>query len=75
MKIEILGTGCPKCQELEQLARKAVNEKGINAEIVKIDKMEDIIEFGIMTTPAIVINGEIKAAGRIVTIDEIKAWI
>ncbi|MFH0904853.1 MAG: thioredoxin family protein [Methanobacteriota archaeon] len=75
MKIEILGTGCAKCKKLMEITKKTVAELGINAEIVKVDKIDEIMNYGIMMTPAIAIDEEIKAAGRIPSKDEIKKWI
>jgi small redox-active disulfide protein 2 len=75
MKIEILGSGCPKCKQLEANARKAVEETGKKAEVVKITDINKIIERGIMSTPAIAIDGKIKASGRIPDVEEIKGWL
>jgi small redox-active disulfide protein 2 len=75
MKIEILGTGCPKCKILFDNTQKAVEEKKIEAEIIKVEEMDKIIEFGIMSTPAIVIDNEIKSAGKVNSIEEIKEWL
>ncbi|NJD75692.1 MAG: thioredoxin family protein [Candidatus Methanoperedens sp.] len=75
MKIEILGTGCSKCKKLTELARETVKELGISAEVVKIENIDDIMNYGVMITPAIAIDEEIKAAGRIPSKDEIKKWI
>lgn len=75
MKIEILGTGCAKCKKLMEITKKTVAELGINAEIVKVDKIDEIMNYGVMMTPAIAIDEEIKAAGRIPLKDEIKKWI
>lgn len=75
MKIEILGTGCPKCKQLEENARIALKEKGVQADIVKITEIDEIIEYGVMSTPAIVIDGEVKSYGRVVTVEEIKKWL
>ncbi len=75
MKIKILGTGCAKCKKLTQIAQETVNELGISAEVVKVDKIDEIMNYGIMMTPAIAIDEEIKAAGRIPSKDEIKKWI
>jgi small redox-active disulfide protein 2 len=75
MKIEILGLGCPKCKKLEENARKALEETGKKAEIKKITDINKIIERGIMTTPAILIDGEVKASGRIPDVEEIKKWL
>lgn len=75
MKIEILGTGCPKCKTLEENAKKAINEKGIKAEIIKVSEIDKIIEYGVMSTPAIVIDGEVKSYGEVCSVEEIKTWL
>jgi len=75
MKIEILGTGCPKCKKLEENAKKAVSELKIRAEILKITDIGKIIEYGVMSTPALLIDGKTKAEGRIPDVDEIKKWL
>jgi len=75
MKIEILGTGCPKCKQLEANARKAAAEKNVKAEIVKVIQIDKIIEYGVMSTPAIVVDGKVKASGRIPEVEEIKKWL
>lgn len=63
-KIEILGTGCAKCASLEASAREAVGRLGIDAEITKVDAMDDIIARGVMMTPAIAVDGVVKSSGR-----------
>ena len=75
MKIEILGTGCPKCKKLEENARKALDETGKKAEVVKVTDINKIIDYGVISTPALVIDGDVKASGRILDIDEIKKWL
>lgn len=75
MKLEILGTGCPKCKKLTELTTETVKELGITAEISKVDQISEIMKFGIMTTPALVVNGQVVVAGRVPTKDEIKRWI
>ncbi len=75
MKIEILGTGCPKCKVLEENAKKAVAETGKKAEVIKVTDISKIVEYGVMSTPAIVIDGKVKASGRIVESKEIKEWL
>ena len=75
MKIEILGTGCPKCRQLEANAKKAADELKIKAEIEKVTDVGKIVDYGVMSTPAIVIDGEVKASGRIPTAEEIKKWL
>jgi small redox-active disulfide protein 2 len=75
MKLEILGTGCVKCKKLEELARETVKELGIDAEVVKVQDIKAIMAYGVMVTPALVVDGEVKVAGKIPTRDEIKKWI
>jgi len=73
MTIKILGSGCPKCQQLEENARKAVEELGLKD--VKVEHLYDvnkIIEMGVMMTPALAIDGEIIFAGKVPTVEEIK---
>lgn len=72
MKIEILGTGCPKCKVTEKNVRKAVEELSLNVEIVKIEDLQQIIDKGVMMTPAILVDGEPKIVGRVPSPDEIK---
>ena len=72
MKIEILGSGCAKCKSVEKLVRTIVEELGINAEIVKVEDLQEIINRGIMMTPAIIIDGEVKIVGRVPGADELK---
>ena len=75
MKIEILGTGCPKCKLLMGNVEKATRELDVKADIKHITDMDKILEYGIMTTPALVIDGDVKCAGRIPDMDEIKGWL
>lgn len=75
MKVEILGTGCPKCKKTMANAEEAVKELGIQAELVKVDKIDDIMNYGVMITPALAIDGEVKVAGRIPKVEEIKGWL
>ena len=75
MKIEILGTGCPKCKRLNELAEETINELGVSAEIIKVTDINKIIDYGVMVTPALVIDGEVKVAGKIPSKKEMIAWI
>jgi len=75
MKIEILGTGCPKCKKLNELTKEVIQELGVSAEIKKITNINDIIDYGVMVTPAIVIDGDVKIAGKIPGKQEITDWI
>lgn len=75
MKIEILGTGCPKCKKLMELTVEALNETGVNAEIQKVDQINDIINYGVMITPALAIDGKVVVSGKIPSKEEIKNLI
>jgi small redox-active disulfide protein 2 len=75
MKIEILGTGCAKCHKLDELVRETVKESGVSAEITKVEDIKKIMAYGVMTTPALVIDGQVKIAGKIPSIEEIKQLI
>ena len=72
MVIKILGSGCANCQKLEALAKKAVAELGIDAEIVKVTDYADIMAFGVMSTPCLVVDDEVKLAGRVPSYEEMK---
>jgi small redox-active disulfide protein 2 len=75
MKLEILGTGCPKCMKLEELTRKAASELGIEAEVTKVKDIKEIMSYGVMITPALVVDGEVKVAGKVPSVEEIKKMI
>ena len=72
MKIEILGTGCSKCRQTEKIVRRAVEETGVTAEVVKIQDLQDIIDRGVMMTPAVVVDGDVKIMGHIPSVEEVK---
>jgi len=72
MKIEILGSGCPKCKQLTANAEAAVKELSITAEIVKVAEIDKIIGYGVMITPALVVDGSVVSAGKLLNKDEIK---
>ena len=72
MKIQILGTGCARCKALASNAEKAVQELGLNAEIEKVTGIQDILKFEILMMPGLVIDGKVRAAGRVPSADEIK---
>ena len=72
MKIQILGTGCPRCKALASNAEKAVKELGLSADIEKVTGIQDILKFEILMTPGLVVDGKVKAAGRVPSTEEIK---
>ncbi len=75
MEIKVLGTGCPKCKRLEQLVREAVEEVGVEATILHVTKMDEIMAYPIMSTPGLVINEQLKSSGRLPRKEEIVNWI
>jgi small redox-active disulfide protein 2 len=75
MKIKVLGTGCAKCKQLYAQAEKAIVASGIGAALEKVEKIDDIMKYGVMMTPALVIDEQVKASGRIPPAAEIVAWM
>lgn len=75
MLIQVLGTGCTKCKTLYEAAKKAVQETCIDAEVEKVEDIQQIMAFELIMTPGLVINGEVKAAGRLPSVEEIKKLI
>jgi len=75
MEIKILGGGCSRCERLEALTRQAATELGLTPTFTKVKDMAAIAEYDISGTPALVINEQVKASGRIPRVDEIKGWL
>jgi len=74
-KIQILGTGCPKCKQLEVNAEAAARELGIEYELVKVTDINEIMKFGVMMTPALAIDGDVKSVGKVLSVNELKALL
>jgi small redox-active disulfide protein 2 len=74
-KIQILGTGCPKCKKLAENAEAAAKELGIEYELEKVTQINDIVKMGVMITPALAIDGTVKVAGKVVSPEDIKAML
>jgi small redox-active disulfide protein 2 len=72
MEIKILGPGCQKCKTLEKITREVVEQNGIDATIIKVDDIMEIMKYGVMTTPALVVNGKVEIKGRVPSSEEIK---
>ena len=72
-RIQILGTGCPKCKKLAENAETAAKELGIEYDIEKVTQINDIMKMGVMVTPALAVDGEVKVAGKVASPDDIKA--
>ena len=75
MEIKILGTGCAKCHQVEKIVKEAVAETGAAADIEHVTDFKRIAEYGVFSTPSVVIDGEVKSVGKIPKKDEIKAWL
>jgi len=75
MKIEILGTGCAKCRKLYENAAEAIRASGREAEIIKVEDIRKIMEYGVMSTPAIVVDGVVKASGKLLSPREIEEML
>ena len=72
MEIKVLGTGCPKCKALTKAVEEVVNETGMDATINKVEDINDIMKFGVMVTPALVIDGKVVASGKVPKKEELK---
>lgn len=75
MDIKVLGMGCARCRDLEQRVRKALAETGLAADVEKVDDIQKIMTFRVMATPGLVINGTVKSAGRLPSVEDIKNWL
>jgi len=75
MKIQILGTGCPKCQKLTETAEAAAKDLGITCEIEKVKEINEIMRFGVMITPALVVDGEVKVTGKVPSVEDVRKML
>lgn len=75
MKLQILGTGCPKCKKLAETAQAAADELGLDYEIEKITDINEIMKFGVMLTPGLAVDGKVKVSGKVPSVDEIKQML
>jgi small redox-active disulfide protein 2 len=74
-KLQILGTGCPKCRKLAENAEGAAKDLGIEYEIKKVTQINEIMKFGVMVTPALVVDGQVKVAGKVPGVEQIKEML
>lgn len=72
MEIQILGTGCPKCKKLQEMAEKAVGELGLNLQVRKVSDINEIMDFGVMSTPAMAVDGKVLVAGHLPTYERVR---
>ena len=75
MKIEVLGPGCAKCEKLKQNAEEAVRQSGVEATVEKVSDINEITSFGVMMTPALAIDGDVKSVGKVLSSDDVKALL
>ena len=75
MNIKVLGPGCPKCQYTEKVVKEALAEKGINAEIEKVSDIKEIVKYGVFGTPAVVVDGQVKCAGKVPKKEDVLSWL
>lgn len=73
--IQVLGTGCPKCKKLEEMTRQAASEINLECEVLKVTDINAIVNFGVMMTPALAVDGVVKVSGRVPSLEEIKSLI
>ncbi len=72
MKLQVLGTGCAKCKVLYQNTQEAVASLGLDAEVEKVEDIQEIIKFGVMSTPSLAVDGKVRVTGKVASVDEIK---
>ena len=75
MKVSVLGTGCAKCEKLYTTVEQAIGEMGLDAELQKVSGIQEIMAFGVMMTPALAVDGEVKVAGKVPSLEEIKEML
>jgi len=75
LDIKVLGPGCPKCQQTEKVVQEAVAESGVNAQIEKVTNILDIARYGVLGTPAVVVDGQVKSVGKIPKKEDVLNWI
>ncbi|MCB2191616.1 MAG: TM0996/MTH895 family glutaredoxin-like protein [Deltaproteobacteria bacterium] len=75
MEIKVLGPGCAKCKKAEEVVKEVVAESGVSAEVEKVTGMMDIAAYGVLGTPAVVVDGQVKIVGKVPTKDQVKSWL
>ena len=75
MEVKVLGTGCRKCNQLYEEAKKAIDTTGVDADLEKVEKIAEIADYGVAITPALVINGQVKSSGKIPKAEKISQWL
>ena len=75
MEIKVLGPGCPKCEQVANHVKEAVAQAGVDAQVDKVTDLMEIAKYGVLGTPALVIDGDVKCIGKIPTVEEIRQWL
>jgi small redox-active disulfide protein 2 len=75
MKIKILGSGCPKCKQTEKVVKEAIAEAGVDAEVEKVTGVMEIVAYGVLGAPAVVVDGEVKSVGKVPDKAEVLSWL
>lgn len=75
MQVKVLGTGCAKCNKLYDIAARAIAESGVDAELSKVDKLDEIADYGVFMTPALVIDGQVKSVGKLPRVAQVSSWL
>ena len=75
MKIQVLGTGCAKCKQLTAAAEQAVAELGLGVPVEKVEEIREIMKFRVMSTPALVVDGQVKSTGKVLSVEDVKAFL
>ena len=75
MDIKVLGPGCPKCKKTEEIVRQAVAESGVDAAVEKVTNLTEIVSYGVMCTPAVVVNGVVRCVGKVPRKEEVLTWL
>ncbi|MBK9517956.1 MAG: TM0996/MTH895 family glutaredoxin-like protein [Anaeromyxobacter sp.] len=75
MKIQVLGTGCAKCKQLTSAAEKAVAELGLGVQVEKVEDLREIVKFKVMSTPALVVDGQVRSTGKVLSVEDVKGYL
>lgn len=75
MEVKVLGTGCSKCDKLYELVQQAIAGAGVEAALTKVDKLDQIMAHGVMLTPALIVDGQMVAAGKVPKVEQIVTWL
>jgi small redox-active disulfide protein 2 len=75
IQLKVLGPGCAKCNKLYKIVEQAILSAGVEADLCKVDKLDEIMKYGVMVTPALVLNGEVKSSGKVPKEKDIVAWL